>query len=280
MIVVFILLFLLMLEEILHRLNRGSALMNIDLAGDSVEQVDQETKGGKGMLLFWIRMLQLFVFCLLFAYIAAFSGIRVMYTSAGQLSGLLILIQVVRILNRKVVNQWAVLGATVILQVILLILLIFVGLTPEPSLHSHFHDTAWLVSLVSFILLFLLSVMLPFTATYYLRLLSREGSGLYYFMPPLAYSEYWIRRLVRKAANTALVSLLMLAYLILRCGYPAGASILSIVLVLLLFSALSLFRNRLKLHHPTAIFLITFAWMINVIWVLASLTSTSSTWIV
>jgi hypothetical protein len=279
MIVIFILFFLLILEEIFHRLNRGSSFMDVDLAGDSVEQVEKKGIGRFTRLLSWIRTMQLLVFGLLFAVIAALSGIRVLYTTAGQLAGLLLLIQIVRILNRKVINQWAVLGITVMLQVFLLILLIFTGIASELDPQSAAHETDWIVSLVSFVLLFLLSITIPFTITYYLRLFAKEGSGFYYFLPSLVYSEYWIKRLTRIAANTALVSLLILTFLIVKCEYPAGAAILQTVLVFLLFTTTSLFRNRLRLHHPSAVFLVAATWITNIVWVMANLTSVSNSWI-
>ncbi|MCK4807420.1 MAG: hypothetical protein KAT09_07225 [Candidatus Aegiribacteria sp.] len=279
MIIVLILFFLLILEEILHRLNRGSSFTNVDLAGDSVEQVEQKGAGRITRLLSWLRIVQLFVFALLFAVIAALSGITVICTSSGQLAGLVLLIQVVRIMHRKVINQWAVLGVTVILQVLLLALLLISGITPENSIQVEAHEAGWIVSLMSFIVLFLLSVTMSFTGTFYLRLLSREGSGFYYFMPSLAYSEYWIKRLTRISANSALVTLLMFVFLIINYGYPACTSILQIVLVLLLLSAISLFRSRLKLYHPSAVFLVAAAWIFNIGWVLSNLSSISSGWI-
>ena len=279
MIIILILIFLLILEEILHRLNRGSSFMNVDLAGDSVEQVEQKGAGSITKLLAWMRIVQLFVFALLFTVIAALSGVRVMYTASGQLAGLVLLIQVVRILHRKVINQWAVLGVTVTLQVLLLVLLLISSITPGNSIQVSTHEAGWIVSLMSFIVLFLLSVTMSFTGTFYLRLLSREGSGFYYFMPSLAYSEYWIRRLTRIAANIALLTLLMFVYLIINYGYPAGTSILHIVLVLLLITALSLFKSRLKLYHPVAVFLVFTAWVLNIGWLLANFSLLSSGWI-
>jgi len=279
MIIILILIFLLILEEILHRLNRGSSFMNVDLAGDSVEQVEQKGAGSITKLLAWMRIVQLFVFALLFAVIAALSGVRVMYTVSGQLAGLVLLIQVVRILHRKVINQWAVLGVTVTLQVLLLVLLLISSITPGNSIQVSTHEAGWIVSLMSFIVLFLLSVTMSFTGTFYLRLLSREGSGFYYFMPSLAYSEYWIKRLTRISANIALLTLLMFVYLIINYGYPAGTSLLQIVLVLLLITALSLFKSRLKLYHPVAVFLVFTAWVLNIGWLLTNFSLLSSGWI-
>lgn len=279
MIIVLVLFFLLILEEILHRLNRGPSFMNVDLAGDSVEQVEQKGTGRITRLLSFMRVLQLIVFAFLFSVIAALSGIKVMYTTSGQLAGLVLLIQVTRILHRKVINQWAVLGVAVIIQVLLLVLLLINGTTPDSSFQITAHEAGWIVSLMSFTVLFLLSVTMSFAGTFYLRLLSREGSGFYYFMPSLAYSEYWIRRLTRITANSVLVTLLMFIFLIINYGYPAGPSILQAVLVLFLLAAISLFRSRLRLYHPAAVFLVAAAWIFNIIWLLANLTSISSGWI-
>jgi hypothetical protein len=279
MLIVLVLFFLLILEEILHRLNRGSSFMNVDLAGDSVEQVEQKGTGRITRLLTLMRVLQLCVFALLFSVIAAMSGVKVIYTSSGQLAGLVLLIQVTRILHRKVINQWAVLGVAVIIQVLLLVLLLINGITPDVSIQIAAHEAGWIVSLMSFIVLFLLSVTMSFTGTFYLRLLAREGSGFYYFMPSLAYSEYWIRRLTRITANSALITLLMFVFLIIKYGYPAGPSILQIVLVLFLLTSRSLFGSRLKLYHPAAVFLVASAWVFNIIWLLANLSLMSSGWI-
>lgn len=279
MIIVLILLFLLILEEILHRLNRGPSFMNVDLAGDSVEKVEQKGKNSTTRILALIRILQLLVFALLFSIIAALSGVKVIQTPSGQLAGLVLLIQVARILNRKVINQWAVLGAAVILQVFLLVLLMISGIGPDNSVAVTAHEAGWIVSLMSFIVLFLLSATMSFTGTFSLRLLSREGSGFYYFMPSLAYSEYWIRRLTRITAKSAMATLLMFVFLVINYDYPAGASILQIVLVLILLAAISLFRSRLKLYHPAAVLLVASAWLFNLIWLLADLSSLSSSWL-
>ena len=278
MTVILILFFLLTLEEIFHRLNRESSFTDIVFTDNLVEQTEQKGTGRFSRLLSWIRALQLLVFGLLFAVIAALSGIRVLNTAAGQIAGLLLLIQVVRILNRKVINQWSVLGITVILQVFLLILLIFSGLSPVPSFQTDASEADWFVSIISFAVLFMLSITMPFTVSYYMRLFSREGSGLYYFLPSLAYSEYWIRRLSRMSANTALASLLMFVFLIARYGSSVEIAVLHVVLVFFLFTSRVLFRNRLKLHHPAAVFLVLFSWIIGILWVFTGFASVSSSW--
>jgi len=279
MIIVFILFFLLMLEEIFHRLNRGSSFMNVDLAGDSVEQVEQKRTGRNSRLLPGIRIVQLIVFALLFSFIAAQSGVKVICTTSGQLAGLLLLIQVVRILHRKVINQWAVLSVTVILQVLLLILLMIKGIAPDNSIQTIAHEVSWIVPLMSFVVFFLLSVTMSFTGTFYLRLFSMEGSALYYFMPSLVYSEYWIKRLTRISATGALITLLVILFLAFSYGHSAGPSILQIVLVMFLLTAKFLFRSKSQLCHPAAVFLVASAWIFNIVWLLTDLSSLSSGWI-
>ena len=279
MIIIFILFFLLILEEIFYRLNRGSSYRNIDLTGDSVEQSEREGTGRFTRLLSWIRVIQLLVFALLLAVTAALSGVRVMYTADGKLAGLLLLIQVVRILNRKIINQWAVLSVTVILQVLLLILLLPGGLTPETSLHTEAYESGWILSLISFIVLFLLSITIPFSVTYFLRLFAREGSSFFYFLPTLAYSEYWIRRMTRVSAHAAVFPFLFQVFLIVKYEFPPGTVILHSVIVFVLFLSTYLFRDRLKLHHPIAVFLVTAVWVINIVWIMANLAPVSSGWI-
>lgn len=279
MIAVLVLLGLLLLEEVFHRLNRGPVFMNVDLASESVENLESGHQGRLTRVLSWIRMIQLLVFGFLFVYVAANSGVRLMYTPAGQLSGLLLLTQIVRILNRKVINQWAVLGVTVVFQGVLLVLLMLTGLGAGSVLSGSELTGRWIISLVSFSVLFMLTVTVPFAITYFMRMMSREGSGLYYFMPPLIYSEYWIRRLTRVTANLAMGLMLILVYMVASWGYPVVMALAHLVTVLSLYGALSLFRDRTKLHHPLAVTLVLLAWLLRLGWLLLEASSTEHGWI-
>jgi hypothetical protein len=267
MILIPIILGLLVIEEIIHRLNRGSFLMNIDLAGTSVEKDEAADRGGMARLLSWIRMIQLILLGFLFAFIAAHTGVRLMYTPAGQLACLLLLMQVMRILNRKVINQWAVLGVTVVLQGMLLVVLLITGLSPTSS--SPYIKGEWLMSMASFVVLFLLTVTIPFASTYYLRYLSREGSSFYYFLPPLIYSEYWIRRFTRITTGVAMAVLIMLVILTISYQYPLVPSLVHMLTVMILLTAVTLFRNASKMHHPAAISLVVLVWLVRLIWLLS-----------
>ncbi len=267
MILIPIILGLLVIEEIIHRLNRGSFLMKIDLAGASVEKDEAADRGGMARLLSWIRVIQLVLFGILFAFVAASTGVRLMYTPAGQLACLLLLIQIMRILNRKVINQWAVLGVTVVLQGLLLVLLLITGISPASN--SPYIRGEWLMSMASFVVLFLLTVTIPFASTYYLRYLSREGSSFYYFLPPLIYSEYWIRRFTRITAGVAMAVLLMLVILTISYQYPLVPSLVHMFTVMVLLTAVTLFRNGSKMHHPSAISLVVLVWLVRLLWLLS-----------
>ena len=271
--------FLLMLEELCHRLNKAAPLMDIDLTDDSFDRLSNENPSRITRLLVWIRIGQLLVFGVLFALIAAFSGMKVLYTTPGQLAGLVLLIQVVRIANRRIIKQWAVLGSAVFLQVILLVLLILTGLTTVNAHESDFYQADWVLSSFSFIVLFMLSLSFPLVCTYFIRLFAREGSNLYYYFPPLAFSEYWIRRIIRTTVCIALATFLFHLFLILQSGNQAGPAILHLVLTILLFTSVFLFRNKHRLHHPAAFTLILIAWIVNIFWLLAELTTASRNWI-
>ncbi len=271
--------FLLMLEELCHRLNKSVPLVDIDLTDDSFDRLSNGNPSKITKLLVWIRIGQLLVFGVLFALIAALSGIKVLYTTPGQLAGLILLIQVVRIANRRIIRQWAVLGCAVFLQVILLILLILTGLTAVKVNESAFYQTDWILSSLSFIVLFMLSLSFPLVCTYFIRLFAREGSNLYYFAPPLAFSEYWIKRIIRTTVIIAFAAFLFHLSLIIQSGNQAGPAILHLVLSILLFTSVFLFRNKRRLHHPVAFALIITAWIVNISWLIAGLTTASRNWI-
>lgn len=279
MILIFVLLGMLILEELLYRLDRGFFLAGEDIAGESAQNVEEGERSGMAQLLSWMRMLQLFLFGVLFAIAAAYAGFRLIYTPAGQLSALLLLTQVVRILNRKVINKWSVLGATVIVQCLLLFLLLLTGLVPGGPLVSSDVPGRWMLSFASFAVLFLLTVTVPFTGTYYLRLAAREGSGSYRLLPTLVYSEYWIRRLTRVTAGVALGVVLLLAFLVVGYGYPMIPSLIHMATVMLLLTALSLFRNGSKLHHPVAVTLVLLTWAARIGWLVLEASPAGDGWI-
>ncbi len=281
MILVPVLLLTLLLEEIIYRLSRVRSIPSVELSGNPVEERNESERGDDGKLKSWIRMVQLFLFGALIATTAAKSGVRLMYTPAGQVSSLLLLTQVARIFYRKVVNQWSVLGATVILQCLLLALMPLLGLNDGNGAATCDFQGKWFVTLLSFSTLFMLSITIPFCCTYYGRLLAKEDSDTYYSMPPLAYSEYWVRRLTRATAVMALTTFLALAFLTLFHGLPPSpATAVHLATTVLLFSSLFLFGKRETLHHPWAITMVSAAWLLNIGAVLAAGFAPCHGWIV
>ncbi|OPL17638.1 MAG: hypothetical protein AVO35_09425 [Candidatus Aegiribacteria sp. MLS_C] len=261
---VIVLLGLLLVEELIYRLSRGKVSLSVDLAGDTVEGTE---KAGGNLLrvMSWARFVQLLVFGLLLVLAASSTGVQLLNTPAGQLSGLLLLTQVVRIVNRKIINQWSVLGMTVVLQVLMLLLMLITGADPTVPEGSGVFPGRWMISMVSFSVFFLLTVTVPFCATYFLRLLSREDGSFFYFLPSLVYSEYWIRRLTRFTAALALALFLSLSVLVAGYGYPLLPAMMNLLTVLLLLSSLAVFRDRMMLHHTPAVALVSIAWLLRLV---------------
>lgn len=275
--VVIVLLGLLLVEEILYRLSRGRVSLSVDLAGDTVERT--ESDGGKLLqAMSWTRFIQLMVFGLLFVLVASRSGARLLGTPAGQLSGLLLMTQVVRMVNRKIINHWSVLGMTVVLQALILLLLLLVGLDPAGPAGTVEIPGRWMISITSFGVFFMLTVTVPFCATYFMRLLSREEGSFYYFLPTLVYSEYWIRRLTRVTAGLALALIVIIVFLVAGYGYPLLPAVMNSVTVLLLFSSLAVFRDRMMLQHPMAVTLVTAAWLLHLGRLLVEAFSSLNAW--
>jgi hypothetical protein len=127
--------------------------------------------------------------------------------------------------------------------------------------------------------MFMLTVTAPFAITYYMRMMAREGSGFYYFMPPLIYSEYWIRRLTRFTANLALIVFIVITYMAISSGFPPFSALAQLLTVLALFPALTLFRDRMKLHHPAAVSLVLLAWLLRLGWILLEAFSPGNGWV-
>ncbi|MCK4506719.1 MAG: hypothetical protein KAW14_13975, partial [Candidatus Aegiribacteria sp.] len=92
------------------------------------------------------------------------------------------------------------------------------------------------------------------------------------------YSEYWIRRIIRTTVFIVLATLLFHLFLIFQSGNQAGPALLHLVLTILLFTSVFLFRNKRNLHHPVAFALIITAWIVNISWLLAGLTTASRNW--
>ena len=271
---------LLLLEEILYRFHRGASYRESDLIGTGTDASSEEGSGRLILIMRWIRTAQLVNFGVIFAAVATSSGFDILLTVSGQLAGLVLLLQVARILTRKVIDRYSVLYTVVVLQAILLGLLLVYGLDSSGQLVPADQSMDWLMSALAFSVLFLLSIAFSFSCTYIFRFFSTEGSPLYYFMPPLIFTEYWARRFVRLAGWTSFLVLMLNGILFIYTGYPLGPAILQVVILVILASALWSFSNRKRLRHPAAIALTIVAWALNMGWALGGLTAISGRWFV
>lgn len=266
--VIFFMIGLLVLEMLLHMPGGDPACLNIDLESVPALEAEGPAEGACARLLLWLHALQLAGLAYLFAATAQVHNEWMLSTPDGQISALLLLLQVVRMFNTKVLNQWAVASTAALFQLLLLILQVVFG--PDPGqFRVQASPEAILVPAASLAVLFLLGVTQPFIATYYLRLFSREGTVFYYHLPPLIFSEQWIRRLTRLSAWAALALSLLLAAFAVLGGYSPAQAMLHAAPALLLLSAVRLFENRMKLHHPVAVTLAMSAWLLRLGWLLA-----------
>jgi len=271
---------LLALEELFFKLNSRPVTRCIDPWTHSIDHEDTVASRRVTLFLRWIRMVQLLVLGAAFAMVAASAGSDILFTTQGQLAGLILLLQLARIVTRKVVDQWSVLRVVVIMQAALLVILAFFGLDTPSGAVPPYRPLDWLMSASAFLGLFLLSVSAAFGVTYFLRLASREGSPFYYSVPPLAFSEYWIRRMIRVSALVSGATLVLHAVLRLFSGYPAGPGVLQAALLAAILPSLILFRDGERLHHSAAVSLSLGAWVINAGWSLAGFAATSGGWFV
>ncbi|PIE53629.1 hypothetical protein CSA37_00240 [Candidatus Fermentibacteria bacterium] len=129
---------------------------------------------------------------LLLAMILSTEGGRPQEPS-GQMSIILIGLQVFRLFGRKILNRWSVLGILQALQVILLLIVILIPLRSSADYVSI--GPAEVLSLAGGIAYgILLTLCASFSTAYWIKLYSREFSGTYETFPPLADSERWARR--------------------------------------------------------------------------------------
>lgn len=269
---------LLALEEFLYRLHRGASYRESDLAGTGTDASAEGDTGRLILVMRWVRTAQLLVFGVIFAIVATSSGFDILLTISGQLAGLLLLLQVARILTRKVIDRYSVLYTVVVLQALILGLLFIYGLDSSGQLVPADQTMDWLMSALAFSVLFLLSVAFSFSCTYIFRFFATEGSPLYYFMPPLVFTEYWTKRLVRLAAWTSLLVFVLNGVLFFQTSYPLGPATLQLAILAILTSSLWRFADRKRLRHPWAIVLTMAAWALNMAWVLGGLTAISGSW--
>jgi hypothetical protein len=128
-----------------------------------------------------------------FAVAANLTGHRVLVDRLGQVCALIILLQLVRIVGRKVIDRWIVLTILAAEQAVLLLIVIFLGpVTPEGA---EVVGLEWLGGAAAILATAALSISFAFALSFLIKLKIPERSGLFYELPPLVVAESWIRRL-------------------------------------------------------------------------------------
>ncbi len=252
---------LIALEEILHAMGKGERG-----AYGGLESLRGDGGASWARPLRILRTVQLVSLGVLFVFITGEVGPCVLGTVPGRLAGLVMLLQLARMLNRRVVGNWSVLSSTSILQIVLLLVIPLTGTLRGGSCPGE--NWAW--ELGPLALLMMLSLSVPFMVTYAARLWSREGSSLFNDLPPLSFSESWMKRIVGASIAVAAVSAASTVLFAVNGDIPTHVPAFQVTLLLLLLAARRLFASRARLHHPGAMLLVAVSWVSGMVVTLTS----------
>jgi len=167
----------------------------------------------------------------------------------GQLSMILVGLQISRLFGRRILSRWSVLGVLQGLEIFLLVILVLLPFNPDARIEV---GLSWdsLLALTGGVLYgIFLSLCTAFSLSYGIKLFSRESSLTYDTFPPLADSENWA---VRFATACIYPGAAGAAGLFLISGFSA-ASILFCLSVLSHSIGLLLSRRpNYSGHHPVS----------------------------
>jgi hypothetical protein len=201
-----------------------------------------------------VRMVQLFLTMLLFAVVAGATGHRVLVERLGQVAALILLLQLVRIVGRRVIDRWIVLTILGLEQAVLLLLLPFLGRSAQPA--AEVGGLGWLGGAAAVLGTAALSISFAFAAAFLIKLRIPERSGLFYELPPLVVAEAWARRL--STASTVLFLASFAAFLtgfLTHGGDSVAAVVVGGIAVLLLAARLAS-RRPAAYHTGLAVLLV------------------------
>lgn len=214
----------------------------------------------------WVRFVELVLIMTLVLRVTSTRSVDIFLTRTGQISGLLLLLQIARIMSRRVISNLAVLITATTFQFVLCIPLFFLWSIESPGrIIGNNRAISFAISFSLFLLLFFLTLCILFIVTYLIKKLSKDDSNTFNSMPPLIFSEKWTRRILPVTILLSTVSFLLpLIFLITGSCDLIDLTIPGATLFLL-FTAWILFRNRRLLHHPAAMWLIASVWFINML---------------
>ena len=194
-----------------------------------------------------VRMVQLFLTMAIFAVAAGATGHRILVDRLGQVCALVLLLQLVRIVGRKVIDRWVVLTILGIEQACLLLAVPFLNpVTPE---QAEVVGLQWLGGASAVLATAALSISFAFALSFLIKLKIPERSGLFYELPPLVVAESWARRL--SLLSTVIFMISFASFLAAAIGHSTdnlAAVVVGGISALLLGSRLA--SRRSAAHHP------------------------------
>lgn len=229
-------LFLFILEEVFHqKLGKSGRLSlkptDITIVRNNFDRFDL------------VRLLELLLLGLL---VSTPSGNPA--TGHGQLTMMLVGLQIARLFGRRVLSRWSVLGVLQALEVVLLLTIILV---PVKSSYGEYpFSPLSLVALIGGVVYSIfVSITTAFSISYGVRLFAPESSRTYDMFPPLAGSESWAAKF---SSFSLFAGIAGATGLILTRGISLLPLLFSVSLILQFAGVMLCKKETYNGHHPRA----------------------------
>ncbi|MCD4708107.1 MAG: hypothetical protein K8S62_10260 [Candidatus Sabulitectum sp.] len=166
----------------------------------------------------------------------------------GQLSMILVGLQIARLFGRRVLSRWSVLGILQALEMIILLTIILIPI--KISADGYPLSPIPLLALIGGVMSgILVTIVIAFSISYGMKLFSRESGNLYETFPPLADSESWAFKFSRFSLYTGTAGV---TGLFLLLGLSLLPVLFSISLILQFTGVLLCRKDTYCGHHPRA----------------------------
>ncbi len=224
------------LEEVFHRkLGKSGRLAhlpaNYDILKNNFDRFDL------------LRVLELLSLGLLLSTAAGNPG-----SGHGQLTLMLVGLQIARLFGRRVLSRWSVLGVLQGIELIFLLSFIFMPMKLSPGV-LHLSPLSLLALLGGVFYGIFISISTAFSISYGIRLFAKESSNLYDTFPPLASSESWSYKFSKFSLFAGVTGL---AGLFLLWGFSPLSGLFAVSLILQYTGVLISRKQTFNGHHPAA----------------------------
>jgi hypothetical protein len=218
-----------------------------------------------------IRIAQFMFFGMLWIRASSEPGWSLPVSVLAQLTTILLLLQLVRVLGRRLVRSWSLLSITGLQQIAQASLVPLV-----PLVHGPPQSPPAPLDVLSglFVVAAATAAAIGFSASviHLLRTWSRGAGFMGEELPPLAAAEEISARINGPLAVLAALYLVSSA---VAAGGPAPAPVLALIVLILSVSSLALVRDRRRLHHTAAMILGGACYPVLLAGVLAGLASSA-----